>query len=124
MLTRTLLLIVLLLSLCISRGEGVHIFPFAEGNIDTGSPSILSTNGAGLYGHSIFPQDGLHGQKLAKICSDGIDNSAGCPGKTHSISPCVLIDALTAAAYLIVPRGPKFLLASGSDRSPPPSFLI
>lgn len=119
MLKRTLLLVILLLSLCISRGEGVHIFPFAEGNIDAGSPSILGKSGVSLYGHSIFPQDGLHGQKVPKICSDGVEKGTGSADKLLSFSTCVLIDASAATSYTIVLRGPKFLLASGSDRSPP-----
>ncbi|MBX3294829.1 MAG: hypothetical protein KF762_03880 [Acidobacteria bacterium] len=120
MVKRFSILAVLLVSLCVSRGEGVHIFPFAEASVDTQSASLLGKGGAKLYGYSIFPQDGFHGQKLTKICKDVAGDGDGA---CHTGLPALTTRKIAAAStHLISAIGPqrtKFLLTSGSDRSPP-----
>ncbi len=114
------ILAVLLFSLCVSRGEGVHIFPFADAGGQTEAASLLGKGGAKLYGYSIFPQDGFHGQKLTKICKDATgDGDAACLTGLPALTARKIAAASTHLFAAIGPQRTKFLLTSGSDRSPP-----
>ncbi|MBX3265340.1 MAG: hypothetical protein KF831_01405 [Acidobacteria bacterium] len=121
MVKRFSILAVLLFSLCVSRGEGVHIFPFADAGCQSEAASLLGKGGAKLHGYSIFPQDGFHGQKLTKIYKDAAGDGDGA---CHAGLPALTTRKVaTASTHLITAIGPqrtKFLLTSGSDRSPPP----
>ena len=113
------ILVVLLFSLCVSRGEGVHIFPFAEATGQTEAANLLGKGGTKLYGYSIFPQDGFHSQKLTKICKDAAGDDTVCIGRLSSVISGVYLAESGPTFSTIGPLRTKFLLTSGSDRSPP-----
>ena len=116
---RLSILVVLLFSLCVSRGEGVHIFPFAEANARTEAASLLGKGGTKLYGYSIFPQDGFHSQKLTKICKDAAGDDTICIGRLSTVISGGFLAGSAATFTSLGPQRTKFLLTSGSDRSPP-----
>ncbi len=120
MVKRFSILAVLLFSLCVSRGEGVQIFPFADAGGQTEAASLLVKGGAKLYGYSIFPQDGFHGQKLTKIFKDAAgDVDTDCHTGLPAFSARKVPAAPTHLFTTIGPQRTKFLFSSGSDRSPP-----
>lgn len=120
MVKRFSILAVLLFSLCVSRGEGVHIFPFADAGGQTEAASLLGKGGAKLYGYSIFPQDGFHGQTLTKIYKDAAgDGDTDCHTGLPAHTTRKVAAASTHPFNATGPQRTKFLSTSGSDRSPP-----
>lgn len=106
----------LLLSLCISRGEGLHLLPFAD---EPTEPTVVEpTRRSATYQYSVDPQNASalkHSKKKNAADIQGLsDLSSFLPGWAASIS--VPFAAPSKVRFL---ARTKFELTASSDRSPP-----
>lgn len=115
MAARLTIALFLLLSLCVSRGEGIHLLPFSPG----GDLATAEQASVDILDKLFNPLEGFHSKPLQKLGKDlrpvascgraaqpALQNSGFCWDRPQ--------DAARAAIKL-----EKSLFSSGSDRAPP-----
>ncbi len=115
MAVRLTIALFLLLSLCVSRGEGIHLMPFAQGS----EPASAEKASADRLDRSISHQEGFHSKPLQKIGKEGRDSDGRRATSEYAVNVAspLFDDRLDQDIVFFKPE--KGILASGSDRSPP-----
>ncbi len=117
---RLLALSILLLCLCCSRGEGLHLLPFAE---EPTPPVAFEPSGrSGIYQYSVDPQNASalkHSTK--KNAADASDPTFLSATVAAAAGSAGLRFTATPKDHTLVRT--KFELTASSDRSPPFSLL-
>jgi hypothetical protein len=109
------ILLVLLLSLCVSRGEGVHLFPFD----DCGPASASAAGTAELaYNFSIINQGSSPVLKKQDLPPCDAECAAPKSDEHHRVVSAANV-VVAAAACVPAVKCSKSLHSSASDRSPP-----
>lgn len=115
MAARLTIALFLLLSLCVSRGEGIHLLPFSPG----GDPAAAEQASVDVLDKLFNPQEGFHSKPIQKLGKD-IRPVDSC-GKTAQLalqSSALCWERAHDAARPAI-RLEKSLFSYGSDRSPP-----
>ncbi|MBX3292106.1 MAG: hypothetical protein KF881_04330 [Acidobacteria bacterium] len=110
------ILLVLLLSLCVSRGEGIHLFPFDDG----GSASEFAAGTAEVvYTFSIINQESSPVLKKQDLPSCDAGQAAPNCEIPFSGRASLPDDAAVQPTFSGALPCSKMLYCSASDRSPP-----
>lgn len=118
------LLLILLLCLCFSRGEGVRLLPFSETAAVKSSGSASLRSGAASNPHDKV-QSTLERKVSSHLTKSMAKHLAALGGVTFADPKLATQSWHEPSTKAGIGHGPsKFLLTSSSDRSPPSPYIV